>query len=103
MAAQRTQRLRRLRAAVFQMLRFVGEDEVELHGAEKIGVARERAVGGEHEVMVREVGGREPGFAVVNEHPQPGRETGGLSSPILDERGGHDHEVGQFFCRARGE
>ena len=101
---QRAERLRGLRAAVLQVLCLVGEDEVEPDRLEQRAVARERAVGGEHEVVRREVLRRQPALAVMDEHAQPRREPGALAPPVLQQRCRHDDQrrVGRGLRSAPG-
>ena len=93
-AAQGAQRLGGLRAAVLQVLRLVGQDEVELHRLEQDLIARERAVGSDDEVVRPEILPGQPAGAMVDEDPQVRREARRLAPPVFHQRGRADDERG---------
>lgn len=84
--AQRLQRLRVLRAAILHVLRLVGHQHVPLDRLEQRLVARERAVGSDHEIGAAQ---RRRLFraarAVMHQHAQLRRETRGLAPPVLEQ------------------
>ena len=93
--AQRAQSPGVLRAAVLDVLGLVGDDAAELHPREEFAVAGERAVTRDDQIAAGErrlVGGAPA--AVVHDRPQLGREPGTLAAPVLEERGGGNHQGG---------
>ena len=92
------------RAAVFRVLRLVGDDGGEIDLGEEFGVAGEGAVGGDEQIV--RGGGLDGGDAlraVVNKYAKRGSETRGLAAPVFDERGGADDQAGAaFFFRDGG-
>src|SRR5207253_8336329 len=83
--AERPQRLRCLRAAVFEMLRLVTKDQVEFQFVKELGVARERAVGSDDKVVVGEFRCRQAVRSVVREYRQLRRESGRLTAPVFHQ------------------
>ena len=92
-AAQQARRLGGLGARVLDGLGLVEDHVVEADVLQEGRVAAQRAVGGEHEVVVLEVLARAdaPGARVV-EHAQLGREPRRLLLPVEHERARHHDE-----------
>jgi hypothetical protein len=82
-----------LRAAVLDVLGFVGDDAGELDGGEETLVAGERAVARDDEIAGGEVGGGlEAVGRVVDERAELRSEAGGFAAPVFEEGGGADDE-----------
>ena len=82
-----------LRAAIFDVLGFVGDDARELDGREKVLVAGERAVARDDEIVRGEIGGGlEAVRRMVDEGAKLWGEAGGFAAPVFEEGGGADDE-----------
>src|SRR5438552_5595963 len=86
-ALQETHRLRRFRVGILDGLGLVENAIVEEHILEEQGVAAQRAIGGEDDVVVLEmVAAALTANAAMVEYTQLRREAGGLLFPVKDQR-----------------
>ena len=75
-----------LRATVFDVLGFVGDDDGQVDGGEQLLVARERAVARDDEIVRGEVGGGgETMVTVVDEDAERGSEADGFAAPVFEQ------------------
>jgi hypothetical protein len=85
--------LGRLAGGILDRLRLVEHDVVELRLAEIDDVAAERAVGRDHDVLIRQaVAGVLAAVSRVVEHPQARGEPPRLLDPVEHEALGDDHQ-----------
>ena len=81
---------------VFDVLGFVTDDAAEVGGGEVLLVAYEGSVGGDYEVVARDVAWLlDARGAVVDEDLELGGELFGFAAPVFDEGCGADHEAGK--------
>ena len=102
-SAQQTRGFGRFGAGVLDGLRFVEHHVIELDVLELRGVAAQRAVGGQHHIVIGEAMhiARQAGMI---EHPQLRSEAGRLLLPVEHQRFGDHHQrwTGQVARRAAG-
>ena len=82
-------------ARVFHHLGFVQDEQVKRLGSQRVHIAPEQGVGGEHQVVPRDVGVavRAPG-AMQRQQTQAGGHARGLGLPVEEQRGGQHHQGG---------
>lgn len=92
-----------LRAAVFDVLGFVGDDAGELDGGEESLVAGEGAVARDDEIVGGEIGGGcEAVRGVVDESAELRGEARGFAAPVFEEGGGTDDQARGAAARRVG-
>ena len=99
---QQRDRLRRLAGGVLDRLRLVEDGVVELDAGEAFGLAAEKGVRGEDDVVLGEMlGCRQAVGRRVIEDAQLGREARRLRFPVEDDGAGCDNERWAPFVRWR--